>query len=243
MQKTIWIILFVFLVSCEKECNEDFGAIIQKEISLPLFDEIIVNSGIEMVIKQDVTQQVIVETGENRFDNVHINVTNNVLELQADSSCSLNPSLPAVKVYINCPDIKSIRNSSEYTIASDGVLTYPSLQLISEDYDSDYLNFGDFDLEVNNNSINVISNGLSITRVSGATTSLGLYYYSGIGKFEGRDLLAEHINLFHRADNNLRVNPQQSLTGDILSTGDVISYNHPPVVEVSEHFMGRLIFE
>jgi len=243
MQKTIWIILLALLVSCKNECNEDLGTLMQKEIVVSFFDEIIVNSGIEVIIKESNTQQVIVETGENRFDNVYISVTNNILEIQADDSCEFKPSFSAVKVFINCPNLKSIRNSSEFIISSDGILTFPTLQLFSEDYESDYLNFGDFDLAVNNNSISVISNGYSICKVSGTTTSLGLYYYNGIGKFEGKDLLAEHVTLYHRGDNNLKVNPQQSLKGDIYSAGDVISYNRPPIVEISEHFMGKLIFE
>ena len=39
------------------------------------------------------------------------------------------------------------------------------------------------------------------------------------------------------------VNPIESIRGEIVSVGDVIAKNRPPVVEVEELFMGRLIFE
>jgi len=39
------------------------------------------------------------------------------------------------------------------------------------------------------------------------------------------------------------VNPQNSITGVIRATGDVISLNRPPIVDVDELFTGRLIFE
>ena len=39
------------------------------------------------------------------------------------------------------------------------------------------------------------------------------------------------------------VNPQASIKGSIFGTGDVISVNRPPVVEVEELYTGRLIFE
>ena len=39
------------------------------------------------------------------------------------------------------------------------------------------------------------------------------------------------------------INPQQSLTGVITGTGDVIAVNRPPVVDVEERYTGRLIFE
>ena len=39
------------------------------------------------------------------------------------------------------------------------------------------------------------------------------------------------------------VNPQQSLTGEIRSTGDVITVNTPSTINVDEYYTGRLIFE
>jgi hypothetical protein len=39
------------------------------------------------------------------------------------------------------------------------------------------------------------------------------------------------------------VNPQQSIVGEIVATGDIISYNRPPLVDVKELFTGRLLFE
>lgn len=38
------------------------------------------------------------------------------------------------------------------------------------------------------------------------------------------------------------VNPQQSIIGQIVSTGDVIAINQPPNVEVEVLFTGQLIF-
>ena len=39
------------------------------------------------------------------------------------------------------------------------------------------------------------------------------------------------------------VNPQQSITGEIRSLGDVISKNIPPIIDVVEYFTGALIFD
>ncbi len=243
MRYIVCVILLIVLFSCKEECNETAGNIIQKEITVSSFDKIIVNSGIQLTIKESVEQKLLIEAGENRFDNVHAIVTDNTLELQADASCFFNPTLDAVNVIINCPNLSLIRNASEYEIVSDGILSFPNLQLISEDHESDYSNFGNFNLGLNTDKLIVISNGLSVINVTGNTTELGLHYFSGIGKFEGQNLIAEHVTVYHRGDNSLKVNPQQSLQGDIYGTGDLISYNRPPIVAVSEHFMGELIFE
>lgn len=243
MRKLGLIILLAFSLSCDKECNESLGVIIQKEIEVAYFDEIIAHSGIEVILKHENTQKIIIETGENRMDNVHISVNDEILELEADDSCFLNPSYVSVKVFISSPNIKIIRNSSEHTISSDGVLSYPEIKLITENNQNGYNNIGNLDLKFNNNKVTIVSNGMSSIKISGTTNILGVYYYGGIGKFEGVDLIAQDVDVFHRGENNLKINPQNSITGDIYATGNVISSNHPPLVDVTEHFTGELIFE
>ena len=62
-------------------------------------------------------------------------------------------------------------------------------------------------------------------------------------RVEASDLIIQNLNIFHRSTNKMIVNPQQSITGEIRSLGDVISKNIPPVVEVTEYYTGTLIFD
>jgi len=39
------------------------------------------------------------------------------------------------------------------------------------------------------------------------------------------------------------VNPQETLTGELRGTGDLISLNNPSVIEVEQYYTGKLIFE
>lgn len=244
MKKTTYIIFILIAVfSCSKDCNEAMGKIVQHEVEVASFSEIIVGSGVEMIIKEGSQQAVIIETGENKLDNVYVTVTDGILNLEADGFCVTTINLDPVKIYVTSPNITSIRNASEYTISSDGFLTFPSIKLLVENYNSDYLTIGNFDLKINNNSIAITSNNLANIYIIGETNNLHLGYYSGIGKFEGKDLIAQNVDVYHRGENTLSVNPQVALTGDILSVGDVISYNHPTLVEVAEHYEGQLIFE
>jgi hypothetical protein len=55
--------------------------------------------------------------------------------------------------------------------------------------------------------------------------------------------MAQNIDIFQRSSNDMIVNPQQTLTGEIRSTGDVILVNTPPIIEVEEFYTGQLIFE
>ena len=51
------------------------------------------------------------------------------------------------------------------------------------------------------------------------------------------------MKVTHKSSNDMLVNPQEKIEGDIFSLGDVRAFNQPTTVEVTEHYHGRLIFE
>jgi len=55
--------------------------------------------------------------------------------------------------------------------------------------------------------------------------------------------VAQNANIFHRSSNDLIINTQQSITGEIRSTGDVLLVNTPTLIEVEQFYTGQLIFE
>lgn len=236
-------LFFLLLQGCKEDCIENPGRIITHEFEVEPFNKLIVMNGVEVHITEGDVQNVIVKAGEHKMDNIYFKVTNNTLEIKADGSCLLSENYDPILVYITAPMLTSIRNSGEFTIYSDAVLTYPSISLLSEDYQNSYLNYGNFDLHIDNEHIEVVSNGFSNIKIVGQTQNLFLGYYSGLGKFDGTDLQAQEVDFFHRGENTLKVKPIQRLTGNIYAMGDLISYHHPTVVEVVEHYTGRLKYE
>jgi hypothetical protein len=63
-----------------------------------------------------------------------------------------------------------------------------------------------------------------------------------VGRFEGKALKAENVRIFHDGQNDIIVNPQQSLTGQLRSTGNVVSYNEPPELDIFSLYQGEIIF-
>lgn len=244
MRKIYTLFLFFLLLhACKEDCIENPGRIITQEFEVEPFHKLIVMNGVEVHITKGDIQNVIVKAGEHKMDNIYFKVTDNTLEVKADGSCLLSENYDPILVYITAPNLTSIRNSGEFTIYSDGILAYPSLSLVSEDYQSSYLNYGNFDMQIDNEHIEVISNGFSNIKLVGQTNHLFLGYYSGLGKFDGSELQAQEVDFFHRGENTLKVKPIQRLTGDIYAMGDMISYTHPPVVEVIEHYTGKLKYQ
>ena len=248
MKKLFHITIVVLLFSCNSEnagdCFQTVGSILQEEIALDTFDKILVNRDVELIVKEGSTQKVIIETGKNLLNDVEVIVVDSKLILSDNNSCNYVRDYGITKVYVTSPNITEIRSSTQYEVSSDGVLTYPSLTILSEDYNApDSFTVGNFRLDIDTASFNVVFNNLSNAYITGKTNNLNVTYASGTSKFEGRNLIAQNVYIWNRSSSDMIINPIQKITGIISGTGDVICVNRPPIVEVEALYKGRLIFE
>lgn len=249
MKKYILIVLVVTFFSCDSEnaldCFQRTGEVVSKKVEVPDFTRIIVNPNVALILKVGTPTSVTLETGKNLLDEVSAIVEGDRLMLSDTNGCNVVRGFNQTKVYVTAPDVTEIRSVTQFDISSDGVLTYPSLSLISEDFSEDTggNTNGTFHLQVNAESVSIVGNNIASFFIEGTTTSLDVNFASGTGRFEGAGLIAENVTIFHRGANKMIVNPQQSITGEIRSTGDVISVTKPPTVKVEAFFTGKLVFQ
>ena len=246
MKKIILIFLSIFsFTSCNNEnandCFQTAGSIVQQEINVAPFDKILINEHVSLVLKEG-PQKVILETGENLLPDVDVIVQNNKLIVTDTNNCNFVRDYGITKVIVTAPNITEIRNSSEGSVQSEGILNYPSLRLLSEDYQNDFTNVGDFYISVNATTVKIVSNGISNFYLNGQTQNLSVSFVAGDGRFEGANLLANKVTFLTRSTNDILVHPINELKGNIYSVGDVISFTHPPLVTVTEHYTGRLLY-
>lgn len=246
MKKTIYIlILLVFACNSEdaNDCFQTSGNIIQQDVLVSSFTSILVNRDIELIITSAEDYKVTVETGENLINDVDVKVIDNQLILTDNNSCNFVRDYGITKIYVEAPNLTEIRSSTQYDISSIGILEYNNLTLLSEDFSdlSDYT-IGDFRLTVDSNSLNAVSNNLSFFYIDGTVEDLSIGFYAGVGRFEGENLIAQNVNVFQRSSNDMVINPQQSLTGELRGTGNLIAVNQPAVVDVERFYTGELIF-
>jgi len=102
---------------------------------------------------------------------------------------------------------------------------------------------GSFDLTLDVEQISVVVNGIAFFQLDGAAENLNITIAAGDSRIEAENLIAQNVDFNHRGSNDIFVNPQQRISGVVRGTGDVISVNQPPIVEVEELFNGRLIFK
>lgn len=249
MKNRILLIAIVILFNgCNGEnvldCFQNAGDLIQEEVTVDPFTNITVFENVSLVLKQGPEQQVLIETGEFLRPEVNARVEDGTLILTDTNNCNLFRPYGLTTVYVTSPNIEIIRSSTGLPIRSDGTLSYTSLSLISESFNNPETETtdGSFDMDVSVQNLSVIANGIAYFELRGTANNFNVGISSGDSRVEAENLIAQEVVFDQRGSNDIRVNPQQVLRGLIRATGDVISFNRPPVVEVEEIFRGRLIF-
>ena len=248
MKKIIYIFIVFLFANCNDKkadnCFQSAGDITQVEIELPAFDKVVVHERIELIITEGPNQKVIIESGENLQPDITAEVINNELILTNYNTCNFFREYDLTKVYVTSPNLTRIRNASEYNVSSNGVLTYPTLYLMSVGDKSKFLSVGDWHLNIQNENVKIWGNGIAVFYLDGTTNNLDLNFSNGDTRFEGENFKAQHIKVRQVSSNDMLIYPVQSLIGSIHSTGDVISFNKPSLIEVEElSDYGKLLFK
>ncbi len=249
VERSLFFLTILLMMSCNgdnvPDCFQNAGDTVRETVDVPEFNTITVFENLNVVLKQGEEQKVEVETGEFLRNDVSVEVVENRLILRNENSCNYVREYGLTTVYVTSPNISEIRSSTGLLISSDGVLEYPSLTLISESFTNPETETtdGSFDLEVNSTTVKIVVNGIAYFKLKGETDTFIVTVAAGDSRVEAENLVSQSVTVSHRGSNDVFVNPQQRIGGVIRGTGDVISVNRPPEVEVDELFNGRLIFQ
>lgn len=246
MKKLLYILMLIAVAGCgaSDSCFKSTGNVTTRQIDVSgtPFTKISVFPGIGLVLKEGPDYEIAVQSGANIIEDVSVKVVDGMLLLKDESGCNLVRAYGQTKVFVTAPNIEEIFSNTEKDIVSDGALHYPILRLFSMDFFGG-VGTGDFHIEVDNGQLVVEANHVAAFYLTGHTNEALFNFYDGIGRLEAGGLAAENVKVFHRGSNDMIIRPVQSLSGNIYSTGNLISKSHPPVVEVEQHWSGRLIFD
>lgn len=248
MRKIVILLSFLLVfISCEKpsECYESTGDMVTRTILVNPFTRIKVYRGIAVVITQGIEYKVEIKSGSNLINNVSVTQNDNQLVLTDNTTCNWLREYGQTTIYITTPNLEEIYSKTERNISSNGVLTFPVLRIYALDKDADGeegAGTGDFNIALNNNQLVVENNNVSRYFISGTTNDANLNLYAGDGRIDASNLTAQSIKVYHRGSNDMIVRPIQSITGKMVSTGDVILKNNPPIVDVQQLYQGHVIY-
>ncbi len=245
--KKLLIFITLLLVSCEKpsDCIASTGAIITKDFSVTPFTRIDIDKGIEVVITQGAEYKLQIKIGENQLDNINVKQEATTLYVKDNTTCNWVRDYGQTIAYITAPNIEEIYSKTDRKISSNGVLTYPNLKVIALDTNGDgrsEAGTGDFYFQLDCNRFEIQINTMSRHYISGKANEFQVGIYNGDGRVEAQNFIAKNIGLYHRGSNDVIVFPTESIRGKMVSTGNTILKNNPPIVQVEQLYQGVLIY-
>ncbi|KXN98556.1 hypothetical protein LS48_10745 [Aequorivita aquimaris] len=249
MKKLFFAGLVFLLFSCDSEngwdCVQVAGDSISKEYFVSDFTKIRIEDDVTLYLKQGDSTEIILETGENLISDISVSVEENTLVVKDNNTCNLVRDYGITKVFVTVPNLTEIRNSSAFDVIGEGILNFPQLTLVSNTTagPETIRKSGDFYLNLVCEDFRVSANGQSVFYITGTADKANLSFADEMPRFEGENFAMDELTVFQRSANKMIVNPQQSIVGKIVATGDIISHNRPPLVDVKELFTGRLLFE
>ncbi len=247
MKNYFYILLLVFVTGCgiSEDCLKGNGSPTTLTFPYDNFTKIKVYSGVGLVIKEGPSYEVRIETRDNIKDNIEVSLNGDMLIVKDNSTCNIARDYGVTTVYVTAPNIQEIHSKTEQEIKSDGILNFPELKLYAMGDDGDGSGSGNFKLDLISDNIYVESNTVTNFYLEGQTINLNVFFAWGDGRFYGENLNVSFIlNVEHRGSNDMFVFPLNQLTGNIYSTGNVISKNIPSgLVSVNQYYSGQLLFQ
>jgi len=237
------------MFSCNKEngsdCFQATGSIITTEFEVAPFTKIQFEDDVTLVLKQEPTQSVVIETGENLLSDIAVFVEDGKLIIQDNNACNLVREYGVTKAYVSVPNLTEIRNSSSKEVRSEGILNFPNIKLVSNTSGNidDVKKSGDFMLDIISNHFSISANGQSIFYISGETITADIVFSDEWPRLEGANFKIDTLSILQRSATYMKVFPRDKITGEIRGTGDVILFNTPNIIEVEEYFTGKLIIQ
>lgn len=240
MKKLIIILTIIVLFGCDSDnspdCLKSTGNVISKDFDLSDFDMLTINNEFKVYITHGTEQKVKLKIGENLLNDITLEVIDGELIVKNNAGCKWVRSYDFPILEITSNDINFIEIIGGSEVYSVNTLSYPSLFMKSKDSN------GMVDLDIAMINFGVDGNEITNYNIEGSVTNLNLTFSSGDSRFEGGKLVAEFATVVHNGSNDIIVNANESLTGSINSTGDLIYVDQQPqTIDVNITNRGRLI--
>ncbi len=244
MKNILYLLILLNFTACEKTpltCDISNEKTI-KTVPLGEFEKLEVGPLIELTIFQSNENKLEIKTAKDIMENITYSIEGDKLNLYNQTDCLVQNAKAVAYINLYVKNLSQIIANTDLDIHSGNLLEFDSLEIICENYVTGTNNIADFDLTVNINQLKIIANGSSVFNISGKCQYLFVGFYGLNPSIKGRDLKARKIQIYHRSNSDMHLFPVEEIYGDLFGYGDVYLYNHPPVVNITQHYAGHIYF-
>ncbi|MDO5510444.1 MAG: DUF2807 domain-containing protein [Weeksellaceae bacterium] len=247
MVRVFFAFIILIFMACDtggdKSCFQTQGSEFSETINLGEFHAIRVNGLVETVLIPSDVWKMELSYEAGLHESVSYHISDGVLNIENTSDCALQFTPRKLYATIYYRDLEALYNFTPYGVTSTQSLQTTNLLLVAENFNNSeaMYNSGFFDLDLQADTVSVIANGASQFHLSGSVNTAIFNLYSGNGRVEAGNLEANHVQILHRSYNHIFCKPQQSITGEIRSTGNVYIPQLPPDNQLTAYHTGQLI--
>lgn len=244
MKKIFYFLTLVFILgSCTPneiiDCIGNSETIINKEFELDVFSKLVVEQGIEVELVESPFFKIVVKAGNKMHPYFNFYMHDNKLHLKNNLECTVGHTKP-IKVKVFTPNLDEIIFATQFKIWNSGVLNYPYLSIEQRGVGS--IASADFDLTLNSTSVSISANNVTHFKLKGMSNHLNIYLWGGNARVNAEELEVSSAFILHRSSNHIYLNVRDEIKGDIYSVGHVYLTDEPVLIDVIEHYRGRLIY-
>ena len=234
---TISLVLLVFMLSCRKEnmkdCIKSTGDVITETRLFSPIDTILVQNNINLYLRYDSVESIIVEAGKNLMPFIETSIENKKLILSNKNKCNFmrNYETP-IHVTVSIPDIKYIQLTGSANINSMNKLTLTKSIIVNS-------GIGDINLDLEGGHILTQIYGSGGINLTGKAAVLEIYS-TGNCFMHCENLMTGYAFIYSNTTGNIYVHAEKELGATIVGSGDVFYSGNPELKNIKISGKGRL---
>lgn len=223
------LIILVFATSCIDEALFNAGDKLTKEVNLPDYSTIEIESTFEIEIISDTVNKVLITCGENLQPFVKISQANDILYLRHEIKNNWSRKYDRVKLEFHTKPFSRINVRNPVKIYTTKVYKAPTFAIV------DFMKYSELDIHIDVESclVAMSSDNFGQFRVKGKARESQFWGW-GSCRLQADSLVTEYCNVLHRGIGNVFVNVTKQLDADIQAAGNIYYTGNPSVVNLRQ---------
>jgi hypothetical protein len=212
----IWLVVFsLTAVSCIAHIHGN-GKVVKQERNISGFDKISVSTGIEVILKQDTFEKVVVEVDENIQEILKTEVDDGKLKIYLEEGVS---HAKTMKVYVTVKQLNSLAASSGSEVKTVNGISAENLTISSS-------SGSEVAMEVNCSMVTADSSSGSQMTLSGTSMAIKAKSSSG-SELDASKLITQNGEASASSGSNLDVHVNKEIKAHASSGSDVTVTGNP----------------
>ena len=215
------------------DCIKSKGDIVFKEIEVEDYEKIKVMDEADIILRNGSKSKLVLEAGENVISKITFDQNGKTLDIYNSNYCNWMRKSGNPKIYINLAGLKRLFLYDYSNLMIEDTLRFDDLYIYTD-------GTGDVEITIDAKKLKVYSKFINEYKISGTVNQLSVTFVND-SQFDGRDLIAENVEIDHDGTNIIEVFPVKALKGTITSYGDIYYHNTPEILDIEITGEGKLI--